>query len=116
MANWADNKRTMDNYYAKDNTMSAPSSERAGVRQVIRALVADGWTLDFVEDEDTPVNNEKEALAEIEAVGFARLWVTKPNETGWVFFTMQNGDPDEVVCDYTTNLTVVDELVDAWIA
>jgi hypothetical protein len=95
--------------------MSAPSSEIAGVRQVIRALVADGWKLHSVDDE--PVHNETEALAEIEAVGFARLFVISDErlgERGWVFFTMQNGEPDEVVCDYTLNLECVQTLTDSW--
>lgn len=90
----------------------APSSERAGVRQTIRALVADGWTLHSVDGER--VNGEHEAMEQIEATGFARLYVRRALESGWVFFTIQNGAPDEVVCDYTTNLTALDTLTEGW--
>jgi hypothetical protein len=51
--------------------MGAPSTERAGVRQAIRALVADGWTLHSVDSE--PVCTETEAMTEIEAVGFVAV-------------------------------------------
>jgi hypothetical protein len=92
--------------------MGAPSTERAGVRQAIRALVADGWTLHSVDSE--PVCTETEAMTEIEAVGFAWLYVRRGDDRGAVFFTMQNGAPDEVICDYTTNLTAIETLTNGW--
>lgn len=92
--------------------MGMPSSETAAVRQTIRALVADGWALHSVDDET--VTGERSALAEIEATGFAWLYVRRGAERGAVFFTMQDGAPDEVVCDYTTNLACVESLTNGW--
>lgn len=101
--------------------MSAPTSDKAGIRQVIHALKAGGWELDFVHDgeEDQIVSTETEAVAAIVAVDDAFLNVKKREangvvyEIGWVRFVMGN-DPDEVVCDYTTNLTEVGTLTHGW--
>jgi hypothetical protein len=103
--------------------MSAPTSDSAGIRQTIRALKADGWELDFVFDgeEDIPVSNEREAIDAITAVDDAFLNVKRMserypervNDTGWVRFVLGN-EPDEVVCDYTTNLECVDTLTRGW--
>lgn len=97
--------------------MSIPSTERAGVIQAIRALKANGWNLEYVDSSDIDleyVSNEKEAIEAIESVGFATLYVTRAGNTGWVFFTMQNGAPDEVICDYTVNLECIEKLQDTW--
>jgi hypothetical protein len=96
--------------------MAAPVSDKAGIRQAIRALKADGWELAFVNDgdyEDVAVSTETEAIDAITAVDDASLHVTKGTDTGWVRFVMGN-EPDEVVCDYTTNLTAIDTLTDGW--
>lgn len=94
--------------------MTAPSTETAGIRQAIRALIADGWTLDRVDDEK--VTGERGAIAEVEATGMAWLYVRRDDERGAVFFVMQgpDGAPDEVICDYTTNLTAIEALTDGW--
>lgn len=97
--------------------MPVPTSDKAGIRQVIRALKADGWELDCVYDggdEDNPVTGEQEAIDAIDAVDDAYLNVKKGEDTGWVRFVLGN-EPDEVVCDYTTNLTAVDALINEWI-
>lgn len=95
--------------------MSTPTSDTAGIRQVIRALKADGWELAFVFDgeEDVTVTGEREAIDAITAVDDAYLNVERNGTTGWVRFVLGNA-PDEVVCDYTTNLTVVDMLTSGW--
>lgn len=98
--------------------MAAPTSDRGGIQQVIRALKADAWELDFVFDgeEDIPVKNETEALEAIMAVDDAFLNVKRTDgrfDNGWVRFVLGN-DPDEVVCDYTTNLKAVDVLTHSW--
>ena len=97
--------------------MAAPSSDTAGIRQAIRALKADGWALAFVLDgeDDIPVTAETEAIEAITAVDDAYLHVRKGEARGWVRFVMGN-DPDEVICDYTTNLKVIDTLTDGWYA
>ena len=60
--------------------MSAPSSDRAGIRQVIRALQAAGYTLVEVFDgEDTvPTTTESAAIEAIMAVDDATLFVRTP--------------------------------------
>lgn len=100
--------------------MGAPTTDRGGIQQTIRALVADGWLLRYVYDgeERVKVTNEPEAIEAIMAVDDAALHVARHGEagtyaTGWVRFVMGN-DPDEVVCDYTTNLECVDALTNGW--
>lgn len=101
--------------------MGAPTTDRGGIQQTIRALVADGWQLRYVYDgeERVKVTNEPEAIDAITAVDDAALHVargakgTPERATGWVRFVMGN-DPDEVVCDYTTNLECVDALTNGW--
>lgn len=95
--------------------MSAPTTDRGGIQQAIRALVADGWLLRYVYDgeERVKVTNEPEAIEAIMAVDDAALHVRRGGDTGWVRFVLGN-DPDEVVCDYTTNLTCIDALTNGW--
>jgi len=95
--------------------MSAPTSDEAGIRQVIRALKADGWELDFVFDgeEEIPVTGEREAIDAITAVDDAYLNVKRTSETGWVYFVLGN-EPYEVVCNHTTNLKTVSTLTSSW--
>lgn len=100
--------------------MGAPTTDRGGIQQAIRALKADGWELYCVFDggEDVVVSNEKEAIEAIEATGMAHLHVYKnlPSnkvENAWIFFVLGN-DPDEVICDYTTNLECIDKLTNTW--
>jgi hypothetical protein len=95
--------------------MATPTTDAGGIRQTIRALVADGWRLDRVEfgDEPEPVRNETEAMAIITNLDDAFLVVTRGEESGWVRFVMGN-DPEEVVCDYTINLECVQRLTSGW--
>ena len=95
--------------------MGAPTTDRGGIQQVIRALKDDGWSLTFVYygEEDIPVTNETEAIDAVMSVDDAYLNVARGNETGWVRFVLGNA-PDEVVNDYTTNLTIVDTLTTSW--
>jgi len=102
--------------------MGAPTTDRGGIEQVIRALRAAGWELDYVDDteEKIPVSTEPEAVEAITAVDEAFLHVKKREsngvvyDTGYVFFVLGN-DPEEVVCDHTTNLSdVIDPLTEGW--
>lgn len=100
--------------------MGAPSSDRAGIRQVVRALRGAGWVLIEVfdgGDDHVPVANETEAVDTITAVDDATLIVAEGTPTGprgWVRFVMGN-DPEEVVCDHTLNLSsVLDPLTESW--
>lgn len=99
--------------------MSAPSSDKAAIRQTIRALRSKGYVLDRVFDgeDDIPVADETEAIAAITAVDDAYLWVAEGTPTGpkgWVRFVMGN-EPEEVICDHTIGLSpVLDPLTDGW--
>ena len=95
--------------------MPTPTTDAGGIRQTIRALVADGWTLDRVEfgEDPEPVRNETEAMEIITDLDDAFLVVTKGEESGWVRFVMGN-EPPEVVCDYTINLECVGRLISGW--
>lgn len=97
--------------------MPTPTTDAAGIRQTIRALVADGWTLDRVEfgdPEPEPVyDDETKAMAIITDLDDAFLVVTRGDQSGWVRFVMGN-EPYEVVCDYTVNLECVSRLTSGW--
>lgn len=98
---------------------NAPSSDRAGIRQVIRALVAAGYTLVEVFDgeENVPTTTESAAIDAIMAVDDATLFVRTPDgsRNPWVRFVLGN-DPEEVVCDFVVSLSpVIDAVCDRWI-
>lgn len=102
--------------------MSAPESDSAAIRQIIRALRKAGWELAYVDDreEQTKVKTESEAIETITGVDEAFLHVNRGKvgdlgpERGYVFFVLGN-DPEEVACDYTINLSdVIDPLTDSW--
>lgn len=97
--------------------MSAPSSDKAGIRQTIRALRAAGYALDSVNnggDDNEPVTTEEEAIAEATASDSAALYVTRDGESSYVYFVLGN-DPEEVVCNYTVDLEpVLGPLTEGW--
>lgn len=97
--------------------MAAPTSDEAGIRQVVRALRGAGYVLDRVYDgeEDVNVDTVTEAIEAITAVDEATLYVDHPDQpSSFVFFVLGN-DPDEVVCDHGVSLSpVLDPLMERW--
>ena len=96
--------------------MSAPKTDEAAIRAIIRALRAAGWELDSVNDGEELIETrtESDAIEAITAVDQANLYVVKTGRTGRVFFVLGN-DPKEVACDYTTNLSdAIEPLTDTW--
>ena len=97
--------------------MTAPSSDRAAIRQIIRALLAANHALVEVNDgeEQFVVKNEREAIEGIMAVDVATLWVRKPDgEVSFILFVMGN-DPEEVAADWGVSLSpVLDPLTESW--
>lgn len=99
--------------------MTAPTDDRAGIRQAIRALLAADYTLVEVfdgGDEMVKVENETEAINAIMAVDDATLFVRTPDgeRNPWVRFVLGN-DPDEVICDHLVSLGhVLDPLMESW--
>jgi hypothetical protein len=106
--------------------MSAPKDDKAAIRQIIRAVRKAGWDLEYVDDreEETLVTTEDAALDAITAVDEAFLvlkrldpvpgTLTKLQTRAHIFFVLGN-DPEEVACDYTTNLEpAIGPLVESW--
>lgn len=96
--------------------MSAPQTDEAGIRQTIRALRAAGWELEYVDDgeDETLVSNEDKAVKAVTAVDDAILVVGKDSKRAWVRFVLGNA-PDEVVCDYTVNLSdALEPMFESW--
>jgi hypothetical protein len=102
----------------------APTTDRGAMQQIIRALLAEGWKLHSVYDgeEDIPVTGEKEAIDVVESMDMAHVHFVKGDPAldssllvrGWIFFVLGN-EPDEVACDYTTNLDpTVENLTRSW--
>jgi hypothetical protein len=107
--------------------MSAPESDKAGVRQVIRALRAADHVVYAVEDgaserhDFAPDASEDDIIAEVMSCDDGYLLVRLPrpvDETGkvtsFVYFVFGN-DPEEVVCDHGVNLSpILDPLTRGW--
>jgi hypothetical protein len=96
--------------------MSAPSSDRAAIRQTVRALKASGHTLKRVWDgeEFVPVSNERDAIEAIMATDESTLYVGNDWVNEWVMFILGN-EPFEVVADYSMSLeSIIEPLFDRW--
>lgn len=101
--------------------MGAPSSDRAAIRQVIRALRKAGYTItgghdgeDFFEvaadvSEDTLIDDYLTVCDD------STLHTWKDGEgNSHVYFVLGN-DPEEVVCDHGVSLSpVLDPLTEGW--
>ena len=98
--------------------MTAPSTDTAGIRQVIRALRDAGYTLDSVDngDENVPVTTETQAVEEATATDSARLYVKdSEGHIAGVYFVLGNGDPVDLVADWNVSLSpVLDPLIEGW--
>jgi hypothetical protein len=96
--------------------MTAPKSDIEAIRATIHALLDAGWSIHHVDDgeEEIATTDENEAIAALTAVDQSWLYVRRGLVLGYVLFVLGN-DPEEVVCDYTTNLDpIVDELTRTW--
>ena len=97
--------------------MSAPSSDSAAIRQIIRALRAAGYALDTVSayGEHIVVKNEDEAIKEI--TDFDDAWLYVKDSEGFyhgVYFVLGNA-PEEVAADWHVSLShVIDPLTESW--
>lgn len=97
--------------------MSAPTSDTAAIRQVIRTLKAAGYALDRVHDgeDDITVRTEPDAIAAITAVDDAWLHVTHPSERPSAVWFVLGNDPEEVIANYGESLSpVLDPLIERW--
>lgn len=99
--------------------MGAPTTDRGGVIQALRALSAAGWKpvgVQSVGEEREPVANTWQAAQAVMDLDDAFVVVSNGERESWVRFVMGN-EPDEVVCDYLTSLSpVLDPLLEGWSA
>jgi hypothetical protein len=101
--------------------MSAPSSDKAGVRQTIRALRAADHVITAVEDGASELHNfapdasEDAIIAEAMSCDDGYLIVRLPDgRESHVYFVFGN-DPEEVICDHGVSLEpVLGPLMDGW--
>lgn len=102
--------------------MSAPSSDKAGIRQVIRALRAAGYTITGGHDGDdffevASIASEDLIIEHLTACDDSTLHTYKADEeqkNSHVYFVLGN-DPEEVVCDYGVSLEpVLGPLTESW--
>lgn len=102
--------------------MSAPSSDKAAIRQVIRALRVAGYTLTGGHDgedffEVAPDASEDELISNLMACDSSTLHTWRDEagpRNGHVYFVLGN-DPEEVVCDYGVGLeAVIGPLTESW--
>lgn len=98
----------------------APSSDKAGIRQVIRALRAADHVIigghdgqDFFEVE--PGASEDSLIESLMACDSSTMHVQLPNgSNSHVLFVLGN-DPEEVICDHGVSLSpVLDPLTEGW--
>ena len=98
--------------------MGAPTSDRAGVTQIVRALDEAGWIamrVDYGDGEYVTAHGVPETVDEVMAVDDAFVIVARRG-TGeaWVRFVLGN-DPEEVVADYTLSLEdVIGPITEGW--
>lgn len=102
--------------------MSTPDSDRAAIRQVIRALRKAGYTLtgghdgeDFFEWPKRGKASEDWLIDNLTACDDSTLHTWKDGEgNSHVYFVLGN-DPEEVVCDYGVSLEpVIGPLTEGW--
>lgn len=101
--------------------MSVPGTDKAGVRQTIRALRNADHVIHGVQDGAGEVHkfkrdaSEDDIIAEVMSCDDGYLLVTLPGgSTSHVYFVFGN-DPAEVVCDYGISLEpVVGPLTTSW--
>lgn len=101
--------------------MTAPESDKAGVRQTIRALRKADHVIHRVQDGEgerfyfAPNASEDDIIAEVMSCDDGYLLVTLPNgSTSHVYFVFGN-DPEEVICDHGVSLSpVLDLLTESW--
>lgn len=98
--------------------MSTPTTDEAAARLIIDGILAAGWHLDRVFDEDgyTSVDTTEDALTAVFAVDMAYVYFQHPitDQIGWVCFVLGN-DPEEVAADYTVSLeSAIDPITREW--
>ena len=98
-----------------------PSNDQEAIFLILKGLTDKGYVLTEVADDtwnpDERVTAETvdEAVEAVTAVDEAVVYLGTPaGEGGWIFFVLGN-DPEEVACNYTTNLDPdLSNITDPW--
>lgn len=97
--------------------MSAPSSDRAGVKQTFKALTKAGYTIEAQDAEGDKIEAKtaKAAADHVMTCDDGYFTVFQNGErVGFVWFVFGNS-PEEVICDHSTSLShVLDPLTRSW--
>jgi hypothetical protein len=93
-------------------------SDREATREILTALADAGYRMigvDYMDGEAVKVSSVEEAVAEVMAVDIAAVIVGGPTGRGWVQFVLGNGDPLDLVANFTTDLDpVIDPIMRGW--
>lgn len=95
-----------------------PSNDKEAIALILQGLVDKGHTITAVID-DTWAKDDKTYTSDVnEAValctGVDEAFVLLDDESAYIYFVLGN-DPEEVACDYTTNLDPdLSNITDPW--
>lgn len=97
-----------------------PSNDREAITLVLTGITEAGCAVsEVMEDTWCPddlshVETVAEAVDLVCGVDEAYVYIDSPNGEGWIRFVLGN-DPEEVVCDHTTNLSeFIDPITGPW--
>jgi hypothetical protein len=98
--------------------MSAPKSDKSGVKKTYRALVKAGYTIVVVDgagEEFTNLTTEAEVIKEVMSCCDGYFVAYKDGQRiGFVWFVYGNS-PEEVVSDCSVSLShIIDPLTESW--
>lgn len=97
--------------------MPKPTVEYSAITAILDHMKKDGWTLLEVNDSEEVYsvhNVTATAVMHVTDVDEATVILRKGDLRGWIFFVLGNS-PEEVICDYTTNLDPhLSKLTDPW--
>lgn len=93
-------------------------NDEQATREVLTALADAGYRMigvDYMDGEAVKVSSVDEAVTEVMAVDFSAVIVGGPTGRSWVQFVLGNGDPLDLVANFTTDLTpVIDPIMRGW--
>lgn len=98
-----------------------PSNDREAITLILQGLVDTGHTIYEVADDTWNLDQRwqvsmvETAVDYVDNVDEAYVFLLTPNrEDAWIRFVLGN-EPEEVACDYTTNLDPdLSDIVDPW--
>lgn len=90
-------------------------NDETATRQTLKALAEAGLqpiSVDYGDGEAVAVSSVSEAVREVMSVDEAYVIL---NDGRWVRFVLGNGDPLDLICDFTASLdSIIDPLMRRW--